>query len=54
MTAGDFNFDGTMLSYAIGYDWSMGAEGAKQRQYQTLVYVRACDIATEVFKQQAK
>ena len=33
ITAGDFNFDGTLLAYAVGYDWSMGAEAMSQRQY---------------------
>lgn len=33
MTAGDFSYDGQFLAYAIGYDWSMGAEGLKTRQY---------------------
>jgi len=29
MTTGDFSWDGQYLAYAIGYDWSMGAEAAK-------------------------
>ena len=31
MTAGDFSWDGTLIAYAIGYDWALGAEGAKSR-----------------------
>jgi mRNA export factor len=50
MTAGDFSWDGNLLAYAIGYDWSMGAEGAKAKQYQTLMYIRVCDIGSEVHK----
>lgn len=52
VTTGDFSWDGALLAYAIGYDWSLGDSGAKARPYQTLLYVRACEIATEVHKQQ--
>jgi len=50
MTAGDFSHDGSLMAYAVGYDWSMGAEAQKQRKYETLFYVRTPDIATEVYK----
>lgn len=33
MTAGDFSWNGDYLAYAIGYDWSMGAEASKLKQY---------------------
>ena len=52
ITAGDFNQDGTLLAYAIGYDWSLGAEGQKQSQFPTLMYVRTPDLGAEVFKNQ--
>lgn len=30
ITACDMSDDGTMIAFAIGYDWSRGAEGAKE------------------------
>lgn len=30
LTAASFTEDGTLLAYAIGYDWNLGAEGSKQ------------------------
>ena len=50
LTACDFSDDGKMMVYAIGYDWSKGAEGAKQQQYQTTVILRTPDVKAEVSK----
>jgi mRNA export factor len=50
MTAGDFSEDGSLIAYAVGYDWSMGAEALKQRKYETLLYIRTPDIPSEVYK----
>ena len=33
IVAADFNEDGTLLAYAIGYDWHKGAEGMKEKSH---------------------
>ena len=45
----DFSDDGKMLAYAVGYDWSKGAEGAKQ-PCQTMLFLRTPDVKSEVNK----
>ena len=49
ITCTDFSEDGRMLVYAIGYDWSRGAEGAKT-PYPVKIILRTPDLEQEVFK----
>lgn len=46
----DFSEDGSFLAYAIGYDWSKGAEGLKEKPYVNKLFLRTPDIGSEVFK----
>ena len=49
LTACDFSEDGKMLVYAIGYDWSKGAEGAKTA-CPVMIILRTPDVKVEVIK----
>ena len=33
IVSADFNEDGSLLAYAIGYDWQRGAEGLKEKPH---------------------
>ena len=44
----DFSEDGTFLAYAIGYDWSKGAEGQKEKPFFNKLFLRTPDINSEV------
>lgn len=50
ITCADFSEDGTFLAYAIGYDWSKGAEGTKEKLFVNKLFVRTPDINLEVYK----
>jgi len=50
VTAADFSDDGSMLCYSVGYDWSRGAEGLKEKQYPNLLVLRTPEISAEVNK----
>ena len=43
IVAADFNEDGTLLAYAIGYDWHKGAEGMKEKSHQNQLFIRVPD-----------
>ena len=43
MTAVAFADDASLLAFAFGEDWSMGAEHAKKRQNQPKIWVRKCE-----------
>ena len=49
MTVSCFSDDASILAFASGEDWSLGAEAAKQRQNVVKLYVRKCD-KDDVFK----
>lgn len=50
VTSGDFSEDGRLMAFAIGNDYSKGAEGVKQVQYLTKLILRAPIICAEVNK----
>ena len=43
IVAGDQTEDASMFAYAIGYDWSQGMEGSKQRQFPNKLILRCPD-----------
>ena len=50
ITSSCFSDDGTLLAYAIGYDWIKGYEEQKNNNYPIQIFVRAPNVSTEVFK----
>lgn len=39
ITAIDFSADGSLFAYATGYDWSSGANGLRDRSYDTNIFI---------------
>jgi mRNA export factor len=39
VTAVDFSADGSLLAYAVGYDWNVGANGLRDRSYETNIFI---------------
>lgn len=44
-----FNRDGTLLLFAQGEDWSLGADSASKRNNIVRIFARSCDL-DEVYK----
>ena len=40
ITSGDFSENGLLLAFAVGYDWSKGANGINPQAHQTHLYLR--------------
>lgn len=49
ITSACFNKDGTLLLFAQGEDWSLGADSASKRNNNVKIFARSCDLE-EVFK----
>jgi len=49
VTACDFDDNANMVAYAIGYDWSRGAEGTKEMPHPVRLFIRTPEMA-EVFR----
>ena len=51
MTTCDFSDDGKLLAYAIGYDWTKGAEFEKTHPPMLVkIFVRSPNVSEEVYK----
>ena len=42
LTASDFNHNGNVFAYALGYDWSKGHEFNDPLKKKTEIFIRSC------------